>query len=80
MLEIAAGFWLIGKLIPIILLVAVLAFFGVVRFRKYLRQNKCSHDRWYETQACDAICNDCSKNLGFIGTVREKRGVKGERR
>jgi len=35
-------------------------------------QLKCKHDGGVsETQACDAICKKCRKNLGFIGTWRE---------
>lgn len=36
-------------------------------------QWRCKHESYYETMACQAICNHCNKNLGFIGTVREQR-------
>lgn len=38
-----------------------------------MRQSRCKHERYYETSACDAVCKRCGKNLGFIGTVREKK-------
>jgi len=41
--------------------------------KKYFIQKNCSHDIYRETSACDAICTSCSKNLGFIGTVRDER-------
>jgi hypothetical protein len=38
-----------------------------------MRQRKCKHDgRINETQACDAICAKCGKNLGFIGSLRNR--------
>lgn len=45
----------------------------VIEFRSWLKQRRCKHDGGVnETQACDAICRKCLKNLGFIGTWREK--------
>lgn len=38
-----------------------------------VRQSRCKHERFRETSACDAICCNCGKNLGFIGAVREDR-------
>lgn len=35
------------------------------------RQARCRHESVRETQACDAICQHCGKNLGFIGTWRK---------
>ena len=32
---------------------------------------KCKHLRVRETMACDAICLDCDKNLGFIQSWRD---------
>jgi len=38
-----------------------------------LTQSKCKHDAGVtETQACDAVCKKCCKNLGFIGTQDNK--------
>ncbi len=33
----------------------------------------CEHPEVNETRACEAICRRCGKNLGFIGTWREKQ-------
>jgi hypothetical protein len=38
-----------------------------------IKQSKCKHERFYETSACDAVCTDCGKNLGFIGNIRKSR-------
>jgi hypothetical protein len=32
-------------------------------------RKKCEHKSFYETMACDAVCMDCGKNLGFIGSL-----------
>ena len=38
------------------------------------KQRMCYHDKGVnETRACEAICRNCGKNLGFIGTWREKQ-------
>ena len=37
---------------------------------------RCKHEVYYETMACDAICTNCGKNLGFIGTAREDKTKK----
>ena len=31
---------------------------------------QCNHFRVLETMACDAVCRDCGRNLGFIGNWR----------
>lgn len=39
----------------------------------WLKHRNCKHDGGVnETSSCDAICRKCLKNLGFIGTWREK--------
>lgn len=34
-------------------------------------QKQCGHLRVYETMACDAVCLDCNRNLGFIQNWRD---------
>ena len=51
-----------------VITVLAIACVGLVR---WWRQRRCRHDRGVnETQACDAICRSCGKNLGFIGSLR----------
>ena len=38
----------------------------------WFKQAICKHKRVYENMACHAICSDCRKDLGFIGTWREE--------
>jgi hypothetical protein len=33
--------------------------------------NPCKHLRVRESMACDAICRDCHRNIGFIGAWRD---------
>jgi hypothetical protein len=45
----------------------------VVWISKLISQWKCKHGSGvHETRACNALCNKCGKDLGFIGTWREK--------
>ena len=46
---------------------------GMDAARTAWKQSKCPHARVVETGACDAVCVHCHKNLGFIGTWREKQ-------
>lgn len=46
---------------------------SALKLRKNIIQKRCKHTDFRETPACDAICNNCGKNLGFIGSVRKKR-------
>ena len=36
-----------------------------------IKQARCKHERVRETMACDAVCQACGKNLGFIGNWRK---------
>lgn len=70
-------FWLAKAFADFLIFLGIVAAFIVisllVAFPIWLRQRKCNHPRVNETQACEAICNECGKNLGFIGTWREKQ-------
>jgi hypothetical protein len=63
----------LGDILAILLVLITIAsfiVFGIIQWRK---QSRCKHDGGYnETQACDAICRKCGKNLGFIGKLRDK--------
>lgn len=66
--------WTIGDVIGVfvIAIFAVIALF--IAISEWIRQSRCKHDGGVnETQACDAICRGCGKNLGFIGAWREKQ-------
>lgn len=55
----------------IAILVLIKAWISVSDWWKY---RKCEHLDYREIMSCDAICKNCGKNLGFIGTVRSGRG------
>ena len=59
----------VGIAIFLVMLGYVL-YFGI---KQYLRESRCKHDKGVrETHACHAICIECGKDLGFIGTWRDK--------
>jgi hypothetical protein len=67
-------FWLLNLVLEFIILGFIVVVAVALAFPTVIRQWRCKHDgSIYETQACDAICAHCGKNLGFIGTWRKKR-------
>ena len=39
----------------------------------WIQKARCKHDGGFnESQACDAYCRQCGKNLGFIDAARER--------
>jgi hypothetical protein len=69
-------FWLSKTLAELIVVgsIAIIVIFIIVLFYipTVIKQWRCKHLQYRETMACDAICRDCNKNLGFIGTIRDK--------
>jgi len=63
----------IGDIIGIAFLVIFLSASMIVAISRYIKQSFCKHEKFYETMACDAICSNCGKNLGFIGKIQEER-------
>jgi hypothetical protein len=64
--------WTLGDVIGCIALALTLLIFGSFALMNMYEQWKCKHDGGVnETQACDAICKKCGKNLGFIGNYRK---------
>lgn len=62
----------IADIISLFFLTLFIMFAGALLLRRAIEQSRCKHDGGVnETQACDAICRKCGKNLGFIGTWRE---------
>ncbi|WP_423197893.1 hypothetical protein DFLDMN_001533 [Cupriavidus sp. H19C3] len=57
--------------IELLFITICLGIIAVLSAQKWLRQARCKHGgRLYETQACEAICQQCGKNLGFIGALK----------
>lgn len=65
--------WALGE---VALAVGIIFAIGIVALifsaPRLWRQSRCKHLHFHETGKCDAICSDCGKNLGFIGTWRDK--------
>lgn len=63
-----------GDVFGLIALAIFLVIFGFVYTKQAWKQSRCKHDGGVnETMACDAICKQCGKNLGFIGKWREAK-------
>jgi len=56
----------------LLLFLLVVIFFEV---KKILKQRFCKHERYYENMRCHAVCKICKKDLGFIGNLKNKRGL-----
>lgn len=66
--------WTIGDAITAVIVAIFLIIWLYVGIATWIRQARCKHDGGVnETQACEAICRECGKNLGFIGTWRDKQ-------
>lgn len=64
----------IVELIGILLFVGAIFVWLSLTISDAVKQKMCDHDGGVnETQACDAICKLCGKNLGFIGTEENKK-------
>lgn len=65
--------WVLGELAIFVVVITVsFVILLLLSTRRVIRQNRCRHVHFHETRACEAICNDCGKNLGFIGTWRAR--------
>lgn len=70
---VAAWFgWYVGAPLALLAL-ALLVFVAPGAIKRAWKQSRCKHESYRETMACDAICNACGLNLGFIGTLRDAR-------
>ena len=70
-------FWLMRPIAEVLTAPAIVVTFailyGLYLLPGYIRQRKCLHTDVHENGRCDACCRDCGKNLGFIGTWRDKQ-------
>lgn len=65
--------WTFGDVISFAVVFVVLVLFIAAGLKQLVLQLMCNHSFGVrESMACDAICKKCGKNLGFIGTWREK--------
>lgn len=68
-LEIWAMIQVLGLVVPLSLFVLVSVYFIL---RDSFKEWRCKHEKYYENMACHGICRNCGKDLGFIGTLRDK--------
>lgn len=69
------AFWVAKALVDVAIGLAWISAFSLMIFEplvgKWWRHRKCQHKRVMETMACDAVCRECGKNLGFIQKWRD---------
>lgn len=59
-------------IIALCIVVALILLYGVVVLLTAWQRRRCKHKNYFENRACNAICRDCGKDLGFIGSLRGK--------
>jgi hypothetical protein len=60
--------WTISDVIGVVFWAIVIVCLAIHFLRLAWKHGHCKHDGGVtETRACDAICNKCGANLGFIG-------------
>jgi hypothetical protein len=66
--------WTISDVVGVVVLIIVTLAFLVMYAAIWVKQALCKHrGDIRKTRACDAICCDCGKNLGFIGDQRRNK-------
>lgn len=69
-------FWLMKPLaelaIGLIVVAVIVVVYTLFSLPEWLRQRRCKHDKVKEDGSCTAWCCACGKNLGFIGSWRER--------
>lgn len=70
------GWTLADLAIGFVVLSALGVFMSLLSLPRWLQQRRCKHETYHETQACDAICSRCGKNLGFIGSWHERKVIR----
>ena len=68
----------LSEVFSLVLLGLVLLFIAGSAIKEYITQSRCKHEDVRENMACHAICRECGKDLGFIGTWREKQKEKAD--
>lgn len=64
--------WTVGDIIGLVIFALIVFCFALAAVITRVKQFRCKHEKYYETQSCDAICSRCGKNLGFIGRLKKK--------
>jgi hypothetical protein len=71
-------FWLAQHVVGVLIFVGLVVLAVLIQLPEIIRQARCKHTGAIrETSKCDAICQQCGKNLGFIGTWLKARAARG---
>ena len=64
----------LSEVLGILVILFMIVVYGSMLTAEWWRQKCCDHDEGvHETRSCDAICSKCGKNLGFIGSEKNKQ-------
>ncbi|QJP10471.1 hypothetical protein [Pseudomonas multiresinivorans] len=66
-------FWLAQHLIGLAIWLVFVVILFVCNIPLFIRLLRCKHEKYREDRACNAICCNCGRNLGFIQTLRDAR-------
>ena len=65
--------WTFGDVLYVVVGGLLLVACVLISIAEWWKQSRCKHDGGVnETQACNAICQKCDKNLGFIGNWHKR--------
>lgn len=64
-------FWFSKDLVSFLIVLSIITLCILIRiivsFVMKVKQSRCKHHSWHEDRSCHVICNDCNKDVGFIG-------------
>ena len=67
------AFWISKVLVELIIIAIIILIIVCCFIPGAVKRWKCKHENYIENGSCDAICRNCGKNLGFIGTLRHNK-------
>ena len=71
--------WTIGDAVTAIVILLALLAWLCIWVPSALKEALCKHDGGVsETRSWDAICDQCGKNLGFIGTWQKEQSQRSD--
>lgn len=73
-------FWLAKYMLQLAFVGVVFLLAVVINIPSATQRVFCQHERYRETRACDAICINCGRNLGFIQPLRERDRLRAKQK
>lgn len=73
-------FWMAKYILQLAFVGVVLLVAIIINLPTAVERTFCKHERYRETRACDAICINCGRNLGFIQPLRERDSLRAKQK